>query len=289
MKDKSNKRICQACGKKNTFSADFCIECGKKLPKFIIPFSDTIPKENDTIKADKEKPILPFADINKKQVEIPGKNKIQKNKKVLSSVKDSSVNDIKKQDVNSNRRICKTCGNKNPLDAEFCITCGIELPKFIIPFSDTIPKENDTIKADKEKPILPFADINKKQVDVKDSSVNDIKKQDVNSNRRICQTCGNKNLFNAKFCITCGTELPKFTTPFADDNSPKNNKIMNNVMDSEKTIKISDEINENDPSSEGNSEINPLNAIKKANELLQIGAITEEEFEIIKNKYIEKI
>jgi hypothetical protein len=64
---------------------------------------------------------------------------------------------------------------------------------------------------------------------------------------------------------------------------------MNNVTDSEKTIKISDEINENDPSSEGNSEINPLNAIKKANELLQIGAITEEEFEIIKNKYIEKI
>jgi ribosomal protein L40E len=189
---------------------------------------------------------------------------------------------------NSNKRICQTCGKKNPLSADFCIECSKKLPKFILPFANNISPEDYTSKSENEKP-LPFADINMKPVDVKDSSVNDIKKQDVNSNRQICQTCGNKNLFNAKFCITCGTELPKFTKTFADDNSPKNNKIMNNVTDSEKTIKISDEINENDPSSEGNSEINPLNAIKKANELLQIGAITEEEFEIIKNKYIEKI
>jgi ribosomal protein L40E len=151
MKDNSNKRICQTCGKKNPLSADFCIECSKKLPKFILPFANNISPEDYTSKSENEKP-LPFADINMKPVDV----------------KDSSVNDIKKQDVNSNRQICQTCGNKNPLDAKFCITCGKELPKFILPFSDTIPKENDTIKADKENPILPFADINMKPVDVKD-------------------------------------------------------------------------------------------------------------------------
>ncbi len=36
-------------------------------------------------------------------------------------------------------------------------------------------------------------------------------------------------------------------------------------------------------------EADPVEKIKKAKELLDIGAITEEEFETIKKKYLEKI
>jgi len=275
----SNRRICQICGKKNSLKAEFCIECGKKLPKVIIPFSDTIPLLDKKIKAENEKSTSNSAINDTKLVESSKKKEIQKNKKV-SIVKDSSLKDTKKPNFDPNKQICQNCGNKSPSNAKFCVTCGNKLSKFLIPFSDTHSSEDDKIKAENEKTTPHSATIDnnvKSSEKEKYSDVKDIKKREIDPNKRICQNCGNKNPFNAKFCVTCGKELPKITTPLADINSNGDN----NRKDSKKAIKGED------LSLEG--ETSPLDAIKMANELLQIGAITEEEFETIKAKYIEKI
>ena len=219
-----------------------------------------------------------------------------------------SNRDIEKKDADSNKRICQTCRKKNSLKAEFCIECGNKLPKFIIPFSDTVLIEDSKLKVANENPTPYFAAIEKKQVEssekkeiqktdsiiktITDSDGKDIKKRYSSSDNQICQTCGNKNPFKAKFCITCGKELHKNIMPFSNSNSTKKDRIQEKTqipkngvsyseIDSKKAVKEEELSNP--------VETNPLDAIKKANELLKIGAISEEEFKTIKAKYIEKI
>ena len=81
----------------------------------------------------------------------------------------------------------------------------------------------------------------------------------------------NKNLKNAKFCVVCGEK-------FSDNQTTV------------KTVNDLDLETEQDKISLESSEIDdPIEKIKKAKELMDIGAITSEEFETIKRKYLEKI
>lgn len=78
--------------------------------------------------------------------------------------------------------------------------------------------------------------------------------------------------------MVCGE---KFVDDTQKDSTEKKN---------DKTIK--DESDLNDNSSEESiekSENDPIEKIKKAKELLDMGAISEEEFESIKNKYLKQI
>lgn len=121
---------------------------------------------------------------------------------------------------------------------------------------------------------------NRKQGIVPDNESQKIKV----SNSRICQNCAAKNSLNAKFCIECGEPITKISLPFSDmqiqDVQPiENDNKMNNSNDENiaerRPLKI--------------SETNPLDEIRKAKELLDMGAITEGDYEIIKNKYLEMI
>ena len=122
----NNKRICQSCGKKNSMTAELCIECGKKLLKYEIPSINKSLSAEDLIKDKNEKSIL---NSKRKSDETPGKKEIIKNDKILDNVDEFLKNNIKNLDANSTKNICQNCGNNNPFDAKFCITCGKSLSK----------------------------------------------------------------------------------------------------------------------------------------------------------------
>jgi predicted amidophosphoribosyltransferase len=144
--------------------------------------------------------------------------------------------------------------------------------------------------------------------------------------KKTCPSCNGKNLKNAKFCVVCGKkfdeekpespvegkesviEKPSTIEQLNDSEKkfdqkspiqipPSEIKVPENIIspkDKSKTEEAVDEKNidnipnENEPEKSGKLDtIDPVERIKKAKELLDIGAITSEEFENIKKKYIE--
>jgi hypothetical protein len=147
--------------------------------------------------------------------------------------------------------------------------------------------------------------------------------------KKTCPSCKGKNLKNAKFCVVCGkkfdekeTESPTMENETVEEQSspiekiddskqvldknsstqtpPSEIKVPENIIQLKNTLKKEEINNEKDPanisdeieskkSEEKTSTVDPVERIKKAKELLDIGAITSEEFENIKKKYIELI
>lgn len=173
------------------------------------------------------------------------KERLNYKKKGLDPKTESKKNRIlEKSKKFSNKRICQSCGYRNPHTAEFCIECGEKMPKFTLPFADASEYDEDNGR-NEDKVLLPFADIM-----LEHAELPEIKK---NENK-----------------ITTDEEKFADKSPTLDEFNETNPEIIEDK--SEVTLQIS-----------------PLDEIKKAKELLEIGAITEEEFQIIKNKYLEKI
>jgi ribosomal protein L40E len=122
---------------------------------------------------------------------------------------------------------------------------------------------------------------------------------------QICPSCETENPPTAKYCVVCGEKLEN--TPY---------KPIKEAAETEETLKIEKSkdfrINSrpDDFGITGKPEIksinktpeaktvkatneeydaDPVERIKKAKELLDMGAITQEEFDIIKKKYLDKI
>ncbi len=128
---------------------------------------------------------------------------------------------------------------------------------------------------------------------------------DAEKKGRICPSCGTENPPTAKYCVGCGEKL---------DNTPY--KPIKEAVKTEESLKIekSKDFSKNSRPDDfgvtGKPEItsinkapeektvrttneeydaDPVERIKKAKELLDMGAITQEEFDIIKKKYLDKI
>lgn len=90
---------------------------------------------------------------------------------------------------------------------------------------------------------------------------------DYNPNTKTCQNCGTENEDDAGFCMNCGEQI--------------------------EVDKILEGVNENEEKSQKNiikeeTLINTTQQIKEAKDLFEMGAITEEEFQEIKNKYLKE-
>ena len=135
--------------------------------------------------------------------------------------------------------------------------------------------------------------------------------------KKICPSCNGKNLKTAKFCIVCGKNFdetenedistynpadepvesePTVTTkkmPTPEIKVPKNILELKNEDEPEELDVNADtaaiETGDVDESEKVMVNIDPVEKIKKAKELLDIGAITSEEFENIKKKYLDMI
>ena len=244
-----NDKICTQCKTKNPEKAIFCVNCGRKLEKNLV---------------------------------------------------------IK----------CPSCGSENTVVAKFCVGCGEKLnQKTIDTKSSTIkPKIQSTenlIGDDVEFPesknesesINKIQEIeskpNEKPIISSNVSENDqLLKKDT---KKLCPACNGKNLENAKFCVVCGKnfEIKNTTSDLAKEEDLKQAstpeiKVPKGILNIDKKIdkKYNDPEESNQKSESVSNKatyIDPVDKIKKSKELLDMGAITSEEFENIKKKYLEKI
>lgn len=197
-----------------------------------------------------------------------------------------------------NKRICPSCGKINSLKAEFCINCGKKMNKIILPFAE-IYSENKKEKINNEidddsnqidnTSTLPFATIkmepNKLSRTIK---VLNNKKIGKDSDKILISSYAGTNIESFRHSI--GSNNKKIQTGLNNPSTkedPTNTKIIVDETNLKKSLSKKD-VTENN-SSETLIPISPLDEIKKANKLLEIGAITKDEFQIIKTKYIEKI
>lgn len=155
---------------------------------------------------------------------------------------------------------CPKCGAMNFESSKFCISCGNKLKK-----------EN--------------------KVEIKE----------IKSKSIICPDCQTENAENSRFCIGCGKYLKE--TPAEVTEEDIKEITVNNEVEHEKSpeetdlLEVSKETDDkadkemdlsNEESYAELKKTDFFEEIKKAKELLDLGAITEEEYEKIKNSYLKQ-
>ena len=166
---------------------------------------------------------------------------------------------LKINEAKSNMIICHGCGTENKIDSKFCISCGSNLTE---------------------------------------NSVNTPVANDANS--IICPECKQENNSDSKFCIICGASLKEAPNENANsfDTEISNEKEVlltikdGNAHDKEVPLDTENDIEsdkEMRAAAEQAAKVNILDEIKKAKELLDMGAVSEEEYQKIKSKYLDKL
>lgn len=172
-------------------------------------------------------------------------------------------------------KLCPSCNQKNKLDAKFCIICGHK-------FEDETPGE---------RPLKPLTEVmGEKETPVTQGGTVIPPTQDTTNQ----QAATNVETTETPVEKTSEDTIPEIKVPeqFKSEdkseavNTPKAQSIAEPVpAEVEKEEQTSTQITkEETPLDE-----DPVLKIKKAKELLDIGAITQEEFDRIKNKYLDFI
>ncbi|WP_048187960.1 zinc ribbon domain-containing protein [Methanobacterium paludis] len=264
-----NNKICPSCNAENLAKAKFCTNCGNKLQSMEEEFdkiSDVSSKETQTLHKEPKIDKKEFKDIEEPEI-------------IKTSVPNKEL---------VNKKICPACKSKNLKNAKFCVVCGKN-------FEGNDLKDEDL---NKERTELAFIEtknepslLDKVGKYSQEEKIFDLKIQtEINVPEDI-----NK--------INDGSKLETETKPLISKDLKENGKVEGfGDMESEDVksediksediksgnVKSEDTKSESEtPKKEGN--VDPIEKIKKAKELLDIGAITSEEFNAIKNKYLEKI
>ena len=220
---------------------------------------------------------------------------------------------------------CPSCNTENIEKAKFCVKCGEPLNQAN---SKNLPEKTIDIPEssgnDQNNDIEFVNSINdsesseKTKVNVSKNSntrfPSEVPEHDIigkTGSKKICPSCNGKNLKNAKYCVVCGknfdeTENEDISSHNLSEDTIESGKTVTTKKISTPEINVSNNILElenegenkesdkKDETSDNETEnrtknIDPVEKIKKAKELLDIGAITSEEFENIKKKYLELI
>jgi membrane protease subunit (stomatin/prohibitin family) len=228
--------------------------------------------------------------------------------------------DIKKENKKSEIKLCSNCQTKNPNDAKFCVECGETLnhidrnvPKKIINRESTTNTDNNINNKKPVNETEPVQKTNKTESDVtfkpKPKTPTLVPEHNIITKptlKKSCPSCNTKNLKNAKYCVVCGEKfevndanLTKSSPnskdiPSTDIKVPKSilelkKESANEEVFDKKIVDTNASKTNNMQSENSTDNIDPVEKIKKAKELLDIGAITSEEFENIKKKYLEQI
>jgi hypothetical protein len=218
-----------------------------------------------------------------------------------------------KLDKNLNIK-CPSCGTENTNNAKFCVGCGEKInqetikeePKKIKPklqpTEDLARNDVEFLEAKKESESMDKSSETKDKSDIKPSIPSNIPEKDIitkNDSKKVCPSCHGKNLKTAKFCVVCGKNFAK------EDKTPETIKetdtphevtpeikVPQSILDVKRNINQGESDNKAELTSNTAEEteyVDPVDKIKKSKELLDMGAITSEEFENIKRKYLEQI
>ena len=199
--------------------------------------------------------------------------------------------------------ICSKCHTVNLENAKFCIGCGNELNK--------LPVYTLKINESKSNMIICPGCGTENKIDSKFciSCGNNLIENSVNTPNNVnsitCPECNQENNGSSKFCIVCGSSLKEASNENSNsfDTEISNEKEVlltikdGNGHDEEydgqeaalDTQSDSEFDKEMEDDAEQAAEVNILDEIKKAKELLDMGAISEEEYQKIKSKYLDKL
>lgn len=221
-----------------------------------------------------------------------------------------------------NKTQCPSCGTDNPSSASFCIGCGADLSKKAGSINscpscgyENPEKAKFCVKCGEKLGELPITEPTP-PVTGKTGKVQEIPSK----NYKICPTCHNQNPQDAKFCVVCGNTFKEYKKPetvtskpietitpeeeVKEEREPESLLTARKVKEEPELDKYEGEPDQPDISSKPPEEdvlpeeplpepksedVDPVERIKKAKELLDIGAITQEDFDKIKNKYLEEI
>jgi hypothetical protein len=209
--------------------------------------------------------------------------------------------ELRRKGVNPNKELnkedeisCSKCGTVNLEDANFCIGCGNELNK--------LPEYTLKINEAKSNMIICPSCGTENKIDSKfcidcgsNLLENSAETNEVKVNSLACPECSFENNPNSKFCIGCGTNLKEASNKENTEEKEvqitiKDGDVADKRLEYEQeTISCSE--CENSPDDEIEdvqaSEVNILDEIKKAKDLLDMGAISPEEYQKIKVKYLD--
>jgi len=163
---------------------------------------------------------------------------------------------------------CPSCGQKNKPDAKFCIICGHK-------FENETDFENEST----EKPLEPLVEV-----------VEEEKEAPVAETKPIVSPSENEADLQEPVTEPEPVETPETETPeksvIPEVKVPEQFKSNNVQPEKEISPAESAEVQSQEETAPAED---PVIRIKKAKELLDIGAITQEEFDKIKNKYLDLI
>jgi hypothetical protein len=163
---------------------------------------------------------------------------------------------------------CPSCGQKNKSDAKFCIICGHKFEnessteKPLEPLVDVVEGEKE-VPVTKTKTVIPPQDETVVQEPVTEPE-SEVTPKTETSEQPVIPEVKVPEQFKSN------EVKPVEEIPVVFDEAVKTNEIQKTA---ESTAQVED----------------PVARIKKAKELLDIGAITQEEFDKIKNKYLDLI
>lgn len=189
---------------------------------------------------------------------------------------------------NENEVTCSRCQTVNLKNAKFCIGCGNELNK--LPSSEL--KINE-VKSDSA--VCPNCGTENKRdskfcigcgSSLLEAGAGAPEENEGEMNSLACPECGFENNLNSKFCIGCGNSLDGLQKSFNEENNEIHlNAEPEVLLDSENEGPYA----EIEDIQDQNSEFSVLDEIKKAKELLDMGAISKGEYQKIKDKYLEML
>lgn len=208
-------------------------------------------------------------------------------------------------DTLSDSKECPSCHTQNPSTAKFCVGCGekLETPSEEKGFSPEIKgsgseaEESTTV----EKPIKSTVtqrpdDFGRKSIQKIKSSTTEPGPSESKKLEPIVPEKPEPETTPESEQEIKSTETEPITTePTPKSPEPPQIKRPESIPTPEvkkPTPTPEPKLKETEPSTQEEkpkSDIDPVERIKKAKELLDIGAITQEEFDIIKNKYLEEI
>lgn len=169
-------------------------------------------------------------------------------------------------------KICPSCNQKNKVDAKFCIVCGHKFEE------DAAEEdvESVTTVTEGETPIQPKDEVEKSVPEVETpEKISDQPPAESNETPVIPEIKVPDHLKSNGAEPGESETVEKIEEPEESKESVQTESFM-----AEETTDLQESAEE---------DIDPVEKIKKAKELLDIGAITQEEFDQIKNKYLEKI
>jgi ribosomal protein L40E len=217
---------------------------------------------------------------------------------------------------------CPSCGTENTINAKFCVGCGKKLeqqttePEPLKVKPKLQPTEPDENEGNDENDVEFSESKNKLESNNKtiETQEEPIKKSIIPSNvpeheliqnndsKKVCPACNGKNLKTAKFCVVCGKNFNNEQTSLDHTKETEEKtkqtvtpeiKVPNGILNINNKIKEDsnkgDALISNEEPETGTEYNDPVEKIKKSKELLDMGAITSEEFENIKKKYLEQI